>query len=104
MLTIIKITLIFEIIKYIVNQLDPDVWNPDVTRRAIEIFSFDNMQKEARKFAHDSHSTRKGVVGDWCNHFTPSIHRSFIKMYGFSLEHFDYVTDSKEYQKRMDLK
>ncbi|MCK4871804.1 MAG: sulfotransferase domain-containing protein [Phycisphaerales bacterium] len=42
----------------------------------------------------DQHSfNRKGVVGDWVNHFTPELKEKFKKIAGETLQRFGYVAD-----------
>jgi hypothetical protein len=82
-----------EALRTALEIIDPGCWDPEVARRAIDIFSFDNMQAAAIRSAPDSHSTRSGRVGDWRSHFDSALGRRFLKQHGVTLRRLGYATE-----------
>lgn len=50
-----------------------------------EQYSFKNLAKKAK-----SNHYRKGVAGDWVNHFTPEISEAFNRVYGDACDLLNY--------------
>ncbi len=63
-----------------------ETFNRNAIKNVIERQSFSNMQKQI-----DTHFVRKGIVGDWKNHFTREIAKEFNNHLGEFMLDNDYI-------------
>lgn len=80
-------------LRRIVQELKGDEYDEKRAEEIVEKFSFANMS--GRKIGEQKKNSfmRKGVVGDWRNHFTPEARRLFNEYAGGALISLDYEKD-----------
>jgi len=77
-------------LKKVVTKLGYQVNEDDVTR-AVNKFKFDKVSKSEEAVAENSRFTRKGIVGDWVNHFSDEAVEVFDHYAGAELAVSGYV-------------
>lgn len=77
-------------LKGIVSHLTDNPLSDDRIQKAIERQSFQNMR---RQLGGDTHFMRKGIVGDWRNHFTGEQAKYFNIHFGEFMMRQGYVDD-----------
>lgn len=64
----------------------------DLLRRVLDTYSFERISGGRRPGEEDkSHKYRKGIAGDWKNHFDDEISRRFYALYGNLAEELGYA-------------
>lgn len=77
------------IVKALTAREAPD----EILRTAVKRQSLTNMRAE-----HGSHFVRKGIVGDWQNHFTREIGQEFDRHLGEFMLKYGYIDDRSWWQ------
>lgn len=59
----------------------------------LQQYSFESLTKRKQGQENEKHHFRKGVAGDWANHFTPKVSEEFKRRYNDILKEYGYTTD-----------
>lgn len=74
---------------YLLNHLniEPDI---SLIKDAIELYSFKNQKKQTSNAGQMSSHLRKGISGDWVNHFTSSLSQRILNDLGNEMSLLGY--------------
>jgi hypothetical protein len=70
-----------------------DQISDEALERIVNFNSFEDRTGRKRGEEDRSNHRRKGIVGDWCNHFTPAVIEAFKSKYGQHLVDTGYETN-----------